>query len=406
MKPNFYDGDIDKKRQMSLSEFKKICDELREHLSQKNPTVPEHILKKLIEEGQMILSAVLLSETVATVSFYEQDKKCLPVQNFSRLLHSVKHYCNSVTTMKFPEEWEKIITSELPQSAPEKIRSKREKPSSPRGVSGSPLSSSPGSRNSPTTPGSPQMSKRDLDKSQVVTSSPKVNNSNTDAHKEASTPAKKNNNNTNNTTTTTTTTTNTTAPKPEEQNTEGDEEDEDGAQTVQIEIRGNTGGFVGSVIEFDLVVSHEDGSPVEVEPDAFEVEISGPAKDSKVSVVPKVPGSFRIEFVPNEAGPNMLSVFLHGTLLTSGIKSIISKAGEVAFLLHAKDISKGQLQGTSVVPLGLPPKDPTELLKKKLKDLEEAKSLIEDLINKSTKELRELENNNTHEGETSSTSST
>jgi len=171
---------------------------------------------------------------------------------------------------------------------------------------------------------------------------------------------------------------------------DGEEEDED-TQTVQIEIRGNTGGFVGSVIEFDLVVTHEDGTPVKVDASAFDVAISGPAEKSKVSIMAKGEGAFRIEFIPEEEGPNTLSIFMHQMLLTSGIRSIISKAGELAFLVHQKEISRGQLQGISVVPTAIP-KDLSrkEIVAGKITAIEQCEKLLKELKAKYQEELNNL----------------
>jgi len=165
--------------------------------------------------------------------------------------------------------------------------------------------------------------------------------------------------------------------------------DDEETHTVQIEIRGNTGGFVGSTIEFDLVVTYEDGSPVKVHASDFAVEINGPAASSPVTITTKNDSSFRIEFIPSEPGANTLSIYMHNTLLTSGIKSIISKAGETAFLVHSKDISRGQLQGISVVPTANKGQSKSELLKQKLEDIATALELLENLR---TKTLAEIEN--------------
>jgi len=180
---------------------------------------------------------------------------------------------------------------------------------------------------------------------------------------------------------------------------EKEDSDEDGNEThtVQIEIRGNTGGFVGSTIEFDLVVTHEDGSPVKVQASDFGVEIHGPATSSPVNISAKgkEDGSFRIEFIPKEAGANSLSIYMHNTLLTSGIKSIISKAGEVAFLIHSKDISRGQLQGISVVPVAIvKSQSRVENLKQKLEDIASALEMLENLRVKTLSEMESLSTNN------------
>jgi len=174
----------------------------------------------------------------------------------------------------------------------------------------------------------------------------------------------------------------------EKEDSEGDNE----THTVQIEIRGNTGGFVGSTIEFDLVVTHEDGSPVKVYASDFAVEIHGPAANSPVNITSKGKddGAFRIEFVPKEPGANTLAIYMHNTLLTSGIKSIISKAGETAFLIHSKDISKGHLQGISVVPASVNKNlSKAEVLKLKLNDITSAVEMLEALR---VKTLAEIEN--------------
>jgi len=180
---------------------------------------------------------------------------------------------------------------------------------------------------------------------------------------------------------------------------EKDDSDEDANEThtVQIEIRGNTGGFVGSTIEFDLVVTHEDGSPVKVHASDFGVEINGPAQSSPVNISAKgkeEDGAFRIEFIPKEAGANTLSIYMHHTLLTSGIKSVISKAGEIAFLIHSKDVSRGQLQGISVVPVASTKMSRAEALKQKLEDIATALEMLESLRGKTLMEMESLSPNN------------
>jgi len=149
---------------------------------------------------------------------------------------------------------------------------------------------------------------------------------------------------------------------------------------------------VGSVIDFDLVVTHEDGTPVKVEASAFSVEISGPAEKSRVNIIAKGEGAFRIEFIPEAEGPNTLSIFMNEMLLTSGIRSAISKAGELAFLVHTKDISRGQLQGISVVPSAIP-KDisKADLIKFKLTGIEKCEDLLRSLRAKLEAELQEVQ---------------
>jgi len=150
---------------------------------------------------------------------------------------------------------------------------------------------------------------------------------------------------------------------------------------------------VGSTIEFDLVVTYEDGSPVKVQSSDFAVAIHGPAASSPVTITTKTDSSFRIEFIPIEPGANTLSIYMHNTLLTSGIKSIISKAGETAFLVHSKDISRGQLQGISVVPLSnseMKSLKKSDLLKLKLQDIATALEILENIRKKTMAELEEL----------------
>jgi len=145
------------------------------------------------------------------------------------------------------------------------------------------------------------------------------------------------------------------------------------------------------VIDFDLVVTHEDASPVKVDAAAFDVEISGPAAKSKVNIMAKGEGAFRIEFTPEQEGPNTLSIYMHGMLLTSGIRSIISRAGELAYLVHGKDLSRGQLQGISVVPNAIS-KDISkkELVQMKLDGIAECEKMLKDLRVKYEAEMKEL----------------
>jgi len=84
---------------------------------------------------------------------------------------------------------------------------------------------------------------------------------------------------------------------------------------------------------------------------------------------------------------------MHNTLLTSGIKSIISRAGETAFLVHSRDISRGQLQGISVVPLSTNETkslSKSDSLKQKLKDIAAALEILENIRLKTIADLEEL----------------
>jgi len=289
----------------------------------------------------MIIAAVILNEMYSIMSMFGADNSSVSRPNLVRLLNDVKHYCESVNTMKFPPEWENTI-QEL---------SKKGTANSPR---------SPTAKKSRVT--SPLASSRDVDSD--VTASRKAQSAK--ARDEAS--------------------------DKEDSEKEDSEEEVHETRTVQIEIRGNTGGFVGSTIEFDVVVTHEDGSPVKVHASDFGVEIHGPAAGSHVTISAKgkeEDGAFRIEFNPTEPGANTLSIFMHNTLLTGGVRSIISKAGETAFLIHAKDIIRGQLQGISVVPVVSKALSRSEALKQKLDNIATALEILEALR---TRTLTQMEN--------------
>jgi len=268
-----------------------------------------------------------------------------------KLLNDVKNYCDSVNTMKFPTEWENIIL-ELSKK-------------------GGSLSSATNAKKK-TPPNGPPATGKEMGRSDVHADDTESVTSKTkpQAREDGS--------------------------GSERDDTEKEESFDEGNEThtVQIEIRGNTGGFVGSSIEFDLVVTHEDGSPVKVQASDFAVEIHGPAASSPVNISAKgkaEDGSFRIEFIPKDAGANTLAIYMHNTLLTSGIKSIISKAGEVAFLIHSKDISRGQLQGISVVPVATSKSQTrTEVLKQKLEEIATALEMLENLRAKTLSEIESL----------------
>jgi hypothetical protein len=333
MKPN---NALDRRRQNSLQEFLYITEKLKHRVTnvkEQDSRMAEDI-KACVQEGHMILAAVILYEAHTIISYYSSDTSAISKPNLVRLLLDVKSYCESVNTMKFPVEWENLITSD--------DRSTKKT----------------------TITMNPDTKKESSHKKQSL----KAGEANSDdiARKKSG------------------------ESDSDKEDSDKENSDEEETHTVQIEIRGNTGGFVGSTIEFDLVVTYEDGSPVKVHASDFAVEINGPAASSPVTITTKNDSSFRIEFIPSEPGANTLSIYMHNTLLTSGIKSIISKAGETAFLVHSKDISRGQLQGISVVPTsankGL---TKSELLKQKLEDIATALELLEHLR---TKTLAEIEN--------------
>jgi len=287
---------------------------------------------------------------------FGSDNTSISRPNLVRLLHDVKNYCDSVNTMKFPAEWENII-QELSKkggglSTAVNAGAKKKPPTVPS------VTGKDGTR-----------SEAPADETESIASKTKPPTAN-QAREDGS------------------------ASEKEYSDKEESEEEGNETHTVQIEIRGNTGGFVGSTIEFDLVVTHEDGSPVKVQASDFAVEIHGPAASSPVNISAKgkaEDGSFRIEFIPKDSGANTLSIYMHNTLLTSGIKSIISKAGEVAFLIHSKDISRGQLQGISVVPVAnSKSQSRAEALKQKLEEIATALEMLENLRAKTISEMESL----------------
>jgi hypothetical protein len=305
-------------------------------------------IKQCLQEGHMILAAVILHETQVIISVYGSNESSLSKPNLVRLLLDVKSYCESVNTMKFPVEWENLISEDRTGAVKKTVT-----------VSNG--------HNS-------------LDQSRK---DPLVNNKGksvkvSDGISEEHDHIKK--------------------IKSDSDSDDSDSEEEE-THTVQIEIRGNTGGFVGSTIEFDLVVTYEDGSPVKVKSTDFAVEITGPAAGSPIIISAKNDSSFRIEFIPTEPGANTLSIYMHHTLLTSGIKSIISKAGETAYLVHSKDISRGQLQGISVVPItnqDMKSLSKSDLLKQKLQDISTALELLEKIRLRTIAELEHLSHNNSN----------
>jgi len=66
-------------------------------------------IKQFLQEGHMILAAVILHETNTIMSMYQADNSAISKPNLVRLLSDVKVYCESVNTMKFPPEWENVI---------------------------------------------------------------------------------------------------------------------------------------------------------------------------------------------------------------------------------------------------------------------------------------------------------
>jgi len=353
MKPNSKDTEFDKRRQISLEEFARVTEDLKSLLAASGKSISdEHVtsqMKQLVEEGHMFLSAVLQKEIASIVALHTEDKKTVTSINLARLLLQVHVYCDHVSTMKFPAEWESLLEEVNPKYKKEKEKRLQEKSKPMEKTKEAKEEGRTYSKKDPSSPkGKPGEDKKD-DKL-----SPKTGG--------------------------------------DEEESLGSEEAED-TQTVQIEIRGNTGGFVGSVIDFDLVVTHEDGSPVKVDASAFDVEISGPAANSKVTILAKDEGAFKIDFIPDEEGPNTLSIFMHEMLLTSGIRSIISRAVELAFLVHSKDISRGQLQGISVVPNAIPKEtSPQDLIRLKLEGISQCDKILQDLRAKLEAELKELNN--------------
>jgi len=282
------------------------------------------------------------------ISLYTNNDSSISKPNLVRLLTDVKTYCELVNTMKFPVEWENLINEDRLVST-----------------------STGGAKKSVTVTNGSSGPLDHSKKEQIPRSkSVKVGDG---ISEEQDMPKRV---------------------KSADSETEKDDtETEEETHTVQIEIRGNTGGFVGSTIEFDLVVTYEDGSPVKVQSTDFAVEITGPASSSPVTITTKNDSSFRIEFIPTEPGSNTLSIFMHNTLLTSGIKSIISKAGETAYLVHSKDISRGQLQGISVVPINtaeMKSLSKSELLKQKLQDISSALGLLENIRARTLDQLEQL----------------
>jgi len=339
---------LDRKRQESLQEFIYITDKLKQRVSaikEQDSRMTEDI-KQCVQEGHMILAAVILHEAHTIISLYSSS---ISKSNLVRLLLDVKSYCESVNTMKFPVEWENLITEDKKKTV-----------------------TLPSNNNNNTS--NSEQSKRDQS---INRKQPKEHTKANEGHEEDLDPTKK-------------------IKSPESESDKEDTEKESEGEethTVQIEIRGNTGGFVGSTIEFDLVVTYEDGSPVKVQSSDFAVEINGPASTSRVTISTKNDSSFRIEFIPLEPGANTLSIYMHNTLLTSGIKSIISKAGETAFLVHSKDFSRGQLQGISVVPLSnheTKSLSKSDLLKLKLVDIATALQILENIRQKTIAELEKL----------------
>eukprot|EP01124_Arcella_intermedia_P032347 TRINITY_DN7524_c0_g1_i1.p1 TRINITY_DN7524_c0_g1~~TRINITY_DN7524_c0_g1_i1.p1 ORF type:complete len:419 (-),score=84.30 TRINITY_DN7524_c0_g1_i1:10-1266(-) len=327
--------DIDRKRANYLQEFIYIVDKLKQRIlnAKEQDAKMTEDLQSFFQEGNMILATIILTEINLLIFYYSSEPSSISRVHLLKLLTDVRGYCDLVNTMKFPADWENIINDLSKKGA--------------AAVAASP----PPLTTSQSTPNSQLPVKK---KGPI--------------HQQEEGPSHV---------------------KFESSKDESDSDDNE-THTVQIEIRGNTGGFVGCNIEFDLVVTHEDGTPISVRAADFSVEINGPAAGCPVSITSKgkEDGAFRIEFVPTEAGSNFLSIYMHNTLLTSGIKSIISPAGETAFLLHASDLSRGQLQGISVVPI---PQNKTlstlDLLNLKLEDINSAFELLEALKKRTLEEI-------------------
>jgi len=102
---------LDRKRQDSLQEFIYITEKLRQRVSaikEQDSRMTEDI-KQCVQEGHMILAAVILHEAHTIISLYSSS---ISKSNLVRLLLDVKSYCESVNTMKFPVEWENLITED------------------------------------------------------------------------------------------------------------------------------------------------------------------------------------------------------------------------------------------------------------------------------------------------------
>jgi len=144
LKPSPKDTEFDKRRQTSLGEFARVTEELKDLLiktssaappagSKQTPIDPELTadIKQHVEEGHMFLSAVLQKELAMVVTLHNEDKKTVSATNLSKILTLAHSYCDDVSTMKFPDEWETLLEEVNPKYKKEKEKKLQDKNKSP-----------------------------------------------------------------------------------------------------------------------------------------------------------------------------------------------------------------------------------------------------------------------------------
>jgi len=159
---------------------------------------------------------------------------------------------------------------------------------------------------------------------------------------------------------------------------------------LELELNGNVGGFVGSLVKFEITVRESSGNPAEIHPYNIIVHIDGPLSNIKAHIIPKGVGLYQIEFVPLVAGVNLISIYNQTTLIRGGIKSVIKEGGEKAFVLHSNDIVHGYLQGHTVVPLDTSNVPYKSLLQRRIEHIDDVKNMLRELCTQTMTEYKVL----------------
>jgi len=91
--------DIDRRRQNSLQEFVYIMEKLKQRIvnvKEQDVRMAEDI-KQCLQEGHMILAAVILHEMHTIMSMYSEDSLSISRPSLLKLLQDVRVYCESST---------------------------------------------------------------------------------------------------------------------------------------------------------------------------------------------------------------------------------------------------------------------------------------------------------------------
>jgi len=117
-KPDDTEDAEEERRESSLEDFRLILEDILDVLFDDNMTDKAQEIDELIEDGHVILSALLLDDTVKVVSGFEgETSTTISRSKLAKLLGEVKDYCEITNTLQFPPEWVQLVseieTSEL-----------------------------------------------------------------------------------------------------------------------------------------------------------------------------------------------------------------------------------------------------------------------------------------------------